>query len=178
MQISLWMQSGRKHQIQMNQCQSTSQMSGTFPYDTRWDWRGMRWIYTKTSRFWEYVFGYIDASYKHLWEKCSTLRAVEEYIIPHNKYHRLYSCRRLRVVKHYVWSYDGDDIFYMDYILSLPFVSFLHDRPWISPWIKTIFNELNITIHVIASQLFDHCDVISSRLWRHQHNENRASQTR
>ena len=31
---------------------------------------------------------------------------------------------------------------------------FLHDRPWISPWIKSISNELDITIHVIALQLF------------------------
>ena len=38
---------------------------------------------------------------------------------------------------------------------------FLHDWPWISPWIKSIFNELDITIHVIASQLPGHCDVIS-----------------
>ena len=55
---------------------------------------------------------------------------------------------------------------------------FLHDRPWISPWIKSISNELDITIHVIASQLFGHCDAISNRLWRHQQNENRASETR
>ena len=48
--------------------------------------------------------------------------------------------------------------------------SFLHDRPWISPWIKSISNELDITFHVIASQLSGHCDVISTRLWRHQQN--------
>ena len=45
---------------------------------------------------------------------------------------------------------------------------FLHDLPWISPWIKSICNELDIIIHVIASQLSGHCDVISNRLWRHQ----------
>ena len=55
---------------------------------------------------------------------------------------------------------------------------FLHDRPWISLWIKSISNELDNTIHVIASQLSGHCDVISNRLWRHQQNENRASETR
>ena len=54
---------------------------------------------------------------------------------------------------------------------------FLHDRPWISPWIKWIFNELDIIIHVIASQLSDYCDVISNRLWRHQQNEDRESGT-
>ena len=32
-----------------------------------------------------------------------------------------------------------------------------------SPWIKSISNDLDITIHVIASQLFGHCDVISNR---------------
>ena len=30
---------------------------------------------------------------------------------------------------------------------------FLHDRPWISPWIKSISNELDIIIQVMASQL-------------------------
>ena len=45
----------------------------------------------------------------------------------------------------------------------------LHDRPWISPWIKSISIELDIIIHVIASQLSRYCDVISNRLWRHRH---------
>ena len=55
---------------------------------------------------------------------------------------------------------------------------FLHDRPWISPQMISISNELLITIHMSASQLSGHCDVISSWLWRHQQNENRASETR
>ena len=55
---------------------------------------------------------------------------------------------------------------------------FLHDWPWISPWILLISNELDIIIHVIAPQLSGHCDVISNRLWRHQQNGNRASETR
>ena len=55
---------------------------------------------------------------------------------------------------------------------------FLHDRPWISPWIKSISNELDISVHVIASQLSRYCDVIRNRLWRHQWNEDRASETR
>ena len=46
---------------------------------------------------------------------------------------------------------------------------FFHDRPWISAWIKSISNELDITFHVLASQLCGHCDVISNRLWRQQH---------
>ena len=58
------------------------------------------------------------------------------------------------------------------------FVIFLHDRPSILPWMKSISNELDITIHVTASQLSGHCDAISNRLWRHQQNENRASETR
>ena len=33
---------------------------------------------------------------------------------------------------------------------------FWHDRPWISPWIKSISNDWDITIHVIASQLSGH----------------------
>ena len=40
----------------------------------------------------------------------------------------------------------------------------LHDRPWLSPWRISISNELDITIHEIASQLSGHCDVISNRL--------------
>ena len=43
------------------------------------------------------------------------------------------------------------------------YASFLHDRPWILPWIKSISNELDITIHVIASQLSCYCEVISTR---------------
>ena len=35
---------------------------------------------------------------------------------------------------------------------------------------------LNIIIHVIASQLFGHCDVIDNWLWRHQQNKNWASE--
>ena len=63
------------------------------------------------------------------------------------------------------------------YGMCLAYKHYLHDRSWISPWIKSISNELDITIHVIASQLSGHCDVISNRLW-HQQNENRASETR
>ena len=55
---------------------------------------------------------------------------------------------------------------------------FLHDRPWILPWIKSISNELNITCHVFASQLSDHCDIIANRLRCHQQNVRRASETR
>ena len=64
------------------------------------------------------------------------------------------------------------------WILTMRNIRFLHDRSWISPWIKSISNELDITIHMIASQLSGHCDIISNRLWRHKHNENRASETR
>ena len=55
-------------------------------------------------------------------------------------------------------------------------IGFLHDRPWISPWIKSISNELYNTLHVIASQLYGHCDVISTRLWRHHQKVERASE--
>ena len=55
---------------------------------------------------------------------------------------------------------------------------FLHDRPWISPSISLIQNDLNITIPMISSQLSGYCDVISNGLWRHQQNENWASETR
>ena len=55
---------------------------------------------------------------------------------------------------------------------------FLHDRPSISPWIKSICNELDITCHVFASQFSGHCDVIANRLWRHRQNVKLASETR
>ena len=55
---------------------------------------------------------------------------------------------------------------------------FLRDLSRITPWIKSIFNELDIISHVIASHLSGHCDVISNRLWRHQANVNRARETR
>ena len=55
-------------------------------------------------------------------------------------------------------------------------VIFLHNRSWISPWIKSISNELDITCHVFASQLSGHCDVIANQLWRHQQNIRRASE--
>ena len=48
----------------------------------------------------------------------------------------------------------------------------------ISPWIKLIFSELDITLHVLASQLTGHCDVIGNLLWRHQQNVNRTIHTR
>ena len=41
---------------------------------------------------------------------------------------------------------------------------FWHDRLWISPWMKLIYNELDITFHVLVSQLSRH--IIA--LWRHQ----------
>ena len=57
-------------------------------------------------------------------------------------------------------------------------ITFLQYRPWISPWINAISNELDIINRVIASQLSGNCDVISNRLWRRQQNDNRASERR
>ena len=54
---------------------------------------------------------------------------------------------------------------------------FLHDRHLISPWIKLIYNKLDIIIHVIISKLSGHCDIISYRMWHHQQNKNRESET-
>ena len=42
----------------------------------------------------------------------------------------------------------------------------------------SVVSSSYIIIHVIAPQLSAHCGVISNRLWRHQQNENRASETR
>ena len=54
----------------------------------------------------------------------------------------------------------------------------VNSSQWISPWIKSISNELDITCHVFASQLSGHYGVIANRLWRHQLNVRRASETR
>ena len=66
----------------------------------------------------------------------------------------------------YIWLYSLQCC--MDYHV------FLQDRPWISPWIKSI--ELDITFHTIVSQLSSHCDVISTWLWHHQQSVDRASE--
>ena len=63
----------------------------------------------------------------------------------------------------------------MIYLQLLNELISLHDWPWISPWMKSISNELDITIHVLVSQLSGHSNVISNRWWRHQQNVNRAS---
>ena len=64
---------------------------------------------------------------------------------------------------------------YVPYLCYLYF--FLHDRPWISPWIKSIFKVLRY--HYSRDRVtIGHREVISIRLWRHQQNENRASETR
>ena len=55
---------------------------------------------------------------------------------------------------------------------------YLHHRPWISLWIKSISNKLGITCHLFASQLSGHYDVIANRLWCHQQNIKWASETR
>ena len=64
--------------------------------------------------------------------------------------------------------------FYWHGLNSIPArISNFRTRPTvkkISPWIKSTSNELDITFHVIASQLSGHCGAISNRLWRHQHN--------
>ena len=59
----------------------------------------------------------------------------------------------------------------------MQYTNFLHDRLWISPWIKSISNELDITCQVFTSQLCGHYDVIASRLWRHQQNVQQSSET-
>ena len=45
-----------------------------------------------------------------------------------------------------------------------------HDRLWILLWMKSISNELDITIYMIMSQLVGHCDIISNWLWRSHNN--------
>ena len=56
-------------------------------------------------------------------------------------------------------------------LLSYHIYVFLHDRSWISPWIKSISDALDITGHVFPSRVSGHCDVIGNRLWRHQQTE-------
>ena len=56
-------------------------------------------------------------------------------------------------------------------------MAFLYDRLCISPWIKSISNNLNIIIHVIALQLLGYCDVFKNWLWHHQQHVNWVSET-
>ena len=63
----------------------------------------------------------------------------------------------------------------MRYIGTVLYVYlFIHHRPWIWPWIKSISNELDIITHAIASQLSGDGDVISNRLWCNQQNVHQA----
>ena len=68
-----------------------------------------------------------------------------------------------------------NEIIMSNFRLGPAYSSFSHHRSWISPWIKSIINELDNTFHVLASQFSGHCDVISHRLCRHHQNVNRAS---
>ena len=52
-------------------------------------------------------------------------------------------------------------------------ISFLHDQPWIWPWVKLISNELAVDIHVHASQFFNHL----MHSLDHPQNVNRTSET-
>ena len=45
-------------------------------------------------------------------------------------------------------------------------------------YIKSISNELDITFHVLVSQLSGNCDVINNRLWHQLQNVTRASEKR
>ena len=85
--------------------------------------------------------------------------------------------RKCRLQNVTIFSGLNVSLFGRNYLMHVQ-VIFSHDRRWISPWMKSMSNEVDITIHVIASQLSGHYDVISNRLWRHQRNESRASETR
>ena len=41
--------------------------------------------------------------------------------------------------------------------------SFLHERPWISPWLKSISNEFDIIFHVLALQLLNYASETRGR---------------
>ena len=74
------------------------------------------------------------------------------------------------------WHRITGDLVFVGYALKF---DFLHDRPWISSWIKSISDELDITsvrFHVLTSQLSFNCDIIRDRLWRHLQNVIRATE--
>ena len=89
--------------------------------------------------------------------------------------HSMVSSHMIKFVQYhifiYLWFLSNDQEFVYH-------PTFLNDRLWISTWMISMSNELDIIIHVIASQLSRYCDVISNRLWRHQQKEDRASETR
>ena len=78
---------------------------------------------------------------------------------------KIYKCHSMHLMTKYVYPNHNEIIDWQSCptagnitLLSIVFFYFLHDRPWISLWIKSISNELDITIHL---------SIVLS-LWRHQ----------
>ena len=69
----------------------------------------------------------------------------------------------------YIIFNDNDTILQMTIIRWYNY-DYIHDRPWISPWIKLIFNDLDVTFHMFESKYSGNCDIISNWLWCHLQN--------
>ena len=55
---------------------------------------------------------------------------------------------------------------------------FIHNRPWISPWIKSIYHFSRACVTIVRSHdCIEMSSLISNRLWHHKQNVNRASKT-
>ena len=69
---------------------------------------------------------------------------------------------------------------YIPYFSHMGTTILIHDQPWIWPWLKLIFNKLDITFSMCTSQTLCHVmPVISAAidLWRHHQNINWACET-
>ena len=83
-----------------------------------------------------------------------------------------------------LWSHYNRVHFSQGFTINIPQLAYkdkkcdlFHDWMWILPWMKLISNELDVTLHMLVSQLSGHCDIIINRLWCHQLNINWASET-
>ena len=106
-----------------------------------------------------FIVGNVVTHY-YRWSKTCLLKVYHTVIIYDRTLIRLNSYEMLHILT--TWASCGISI-----------LIFLHDRPWISPWIKSISNQLDITCHVFGSQLSGHCDVIAND----QQNIKRVSET-
>ena len=114
--------------------------------------------------------------------RCGVLKSCQVYGSLHITWAQKRCCCQWMVENTYTrgLSYFITSVFMVQNVYCTAMMSmcnYLHNRPWISPWIKSISNELDITIHVIASQFSGHCDIINNQLWCHLQNENRANET-
>ena len=104
---------------------------------------------------------------------------ISSSLVRCNKEYTHHPCHYASMVRWYIMAYvpfnDSNICFFMCYIaimkcwLTCCFEGSIHNPSWISQWIKSISNELDITYNMPVPQSFCLC----SQLWNHQENVNR-----